>query len=276
MALGAAPGGAFSWGGSSTASRRRRRTRPRRGTSQVPHHQKEMQIEAFRLRRLPVADRGPERRLHRPAHRVPRRQKARQLWKGGGRKDPAMAVDKFDPKVATEVVNAELENVLEKNKGHQAALADAQAAVLQARASLSRRANPTTNPDSPGAAQGQPRCPCRTAVRPCTPAPPRRRPRRRCRSPRASARAPVAEPALGAQCLHQPVLHPVRGVRAVPCCCSRSTSRSTAGIRPRAWPRYASSRSRTTSTCCATTSGSTSRSTTRCGWRWCRACRSTR
>lgn len=57
-------------------------------------------------------------------------QKARQLWKVAAGKIPAMAVDKFDP-VATEVVNAELENVLEKNKDIKAALADAQAAVAK-------------------------------------------------------------------------------------------------------------------------------------------------
>jgi multiple sugar transport system substrate-binding protein len=57
-------------------------------------------------------------------------QKARQLWKVAASKIPAMDVDKFDP-VAAEVVNAELENVLEKNKDIKAALADAQAAVAK-------------------------------------------------------------------------------------------------------------------------------------------------
>jgi multiple sugar transport system substrate-binding protein len=57
-------------------------------------------------------------------------QKARQLWKVAASKITAMDVDKFDP-VAAEVVNAELENVLEKNKDIKAALADAQAAVAK-------------------------------------------------------------------------------------------------------------------------------------------------
>jgi multiple sugar transport system substrate-binding protein len=39
-------------------------------------------------------------------------------------------VDKFDP-VAAEVVNAELENVLEKNKDIKQALADAQVALTK-------------------------------------------------------------------------------------------------------------------------------------------------
>ncbi len=52
-------------------------------------------------------------------------QKARQLWKVAAAKAPAITVHKLDP-VATDIVNAELEQVLEKNKDIGQALADAQ------------------------------------------------------------------------------------------------------------------------------------------------------
>lgn len=52
-------------------------------------------------------------------------QKARQLWKVAAEKAPGIVVNKLDP-VATDIVNAELEQVLEKNKDIKQALADAQ------------------------------------------------------------------------------------------------------------------------------------------------------
>src|SRR5512138_2359595 len=52
-------------------------------------------------------------------------QKARQLWKVAAAKAPAIVVNKLDP-VAADVVNAELEQVLEKDKPIDQALADAQ------------------------------------------------------------------------------------------------------------------------------------------------------
>jgi multiple sugar transport system substrate-binding protein len=55
-------------------------------------------------------------------------QKARQLWKVAAAKAPAIVVNKLDP-VASDVVNAELEQVLEKDKPIDQALADAQAQI---------------------------------------------------------------------------------------------------------------------------------------------------
>lgn len=55
-------------------------------------------------------------------------QKARQLWKVAAAKAPGIAVNKLDP-VATDVVNAELEQVLEKDKPIADALKDAQAQI---------------------------------------------------------------------------------------------------------------------------------------------------
>lgn len=52
-------------------------------------------------------------------------QKARQLWKVAAAKAPAIVVNKLDP-VAADVVNAELEQVLEKDKPIDQALKDAQ------------------------------------------------------------------------------------------------------------------------------------------------------
>jgi len=52
-------------------------------------------------------------------------QKARQLWKVAAAKAPGIAVNKLDP-VAQDIVNAELEQVLEKDKDVKQALADAQ------------------------------------------------------------------------------------------------------------------------------------------------------
>ncbi len=52
-------------------------------------------------------------------------QKARELWKVAAEKAPAIAVNKLDP-VAADVVNAELEQVLEKDKPIDQALKDAQ------------------------------------------------------------------------------------------------------------------------------------------------------
>ncbi|WP_374367595.1 ABC transporter substrate-binding protein [Piscinibacter sp.] len=55
-------------------------------------------------------------------------QKARQLWKVSASRIPATAVHRQDP-VALEIVNAELENVLEKGKDIGQALADAKAQI---------------------------------------------------------------------------------------------------------------------------------------------------
>ena len=52
-------------------------------------------------------------------------QKARLLWKVAAAKAPGIAVNKLDP-VANDIVNAELEQVLEKDKDIKQALADAQ------------------------------------------------------------------------------------------------------------------------------------------------------
>jgi multiple sugar transport system substrate-binding protein len=51
-------------------------------------------------------------------------QKARQLWKEAASRIPATAVNRHDA-TANEIINAELTNVLEKNKDIKAALADA-------------------------------------------------------------------------------------------------------------------------------------------------------
>jgi multiple sugar transport system substrate-binding protein len=55
-------------------------------------------------------------------------QKARQLWKVAAAKAPGISVNKLDP-VATDIVNAELEQVLEKDKAIDKALQDAQAQI---------------------------------------------------------------------------------------------------------------------------------------------------
>ena len=55
-------------------------------------------------------------------------QKARQLWKVSAARIPATAVHRQDP-VALEIVNAELENVLEKGKDIGQALADAKVQI---------------------------------------------------------------------------------------------------------------------------------------------------
>jgi multiple sugar transport system substrate-binding protein len=55
-------------------------------------------------------------------------QKARQLWKVSANKIPATSVHRQDP-VAQEIVNAELENVLEKGKDIKQALVDAKAQI---------------------------------------------------------------------------------------------------------------------------------------------------
>ena len=51
-------------------------------------------------------------------------QKARQLWKVAAQKAPMIVVHKLDP-VASDIVNAELEQVLEKDKAIDEALKDA-------------------------------------------------------------------------------------------------------------------------------------------------------
>ena len=55
-------------------------------------------------------------------------QKARQLWKVSAQKIPATSVHRQDP-VAQEIVNAELENVLEKGKDIKQALVDAKSQI---------------------------------------------------------------------------------------------------------------------------------------------------
>ena len=116
------PGGAFgSWGGSFYGIPKKTQNKAAAWDFiKFLTTRKEMQIEAFR---------GYDAFIDQPIEYLGG-QKARQLWKVAAGKIPAMAVDKFDP-VATEVVNAELENVLEKNKDIKAALADAQAAVAK-------------------------------------------------------------------------------------------------------------------------------------------------
>ena len=127
------PGGAFgSWGGSFYGV-------PKKAQNKAAAWDfikfltttKEMQIEAFRgYDAFPsLIEAQNDAFIDQPIEYLGG-QKARQQWKLAASKIPAMAVDKFDP-VATEVVNAELENVLEKNKDIKAALADAQAAVAK-------------------------------------------------------------------------------------------------------------------------------------------------
>jgi len=55
-------------------------------------------------------------------------QKARQLWKVAAAKTPGIAVNKLDS-VASDVVGAELEQVLEKDKDIKQALADAKSQI---------------------------------------------------------------------------------------------------------------------------------------------------
>jgi multiple sugar transport system substrate-binding protein len=55
-------------------------------------------------------------------------QKARELWKVAAEKAPAIVVNKLDP-VANDIVNAELEQVLEKDKPIDQALKDAQSQI---------------------------------------------------------------------------------------------------------------------------------------------------
>ncbi|HOY36359.1 MAG TPA: extracellular solute-binding protein [Piscinibacter sp.] len=127
------PGGAFgSWGGSFYGV-------PKKAQNKAAAWDfikfltttKEMQIEAFRgFDAFPsLIEAQNDAFIDQPIEYLGG-QKARQLWKVAAGKISAMDVDKFDP-VAAEVVNAELENVLEKNKDIKAALADAQAAVAK-------------------------------------------------------------------------------------------------------------------------------------------------
>ena len=127
------PGGAFgSWGGSFYGV-------PKKAQNKAAAWDfikfltttKEMQIEAFRgFDAFPsLIEAQNDAFIDQPIEYLGG-QKARQLWKVVAGKISAMDVDKFDP-VAAEVVNAELENVLEKNKDIKAALADAQAAVAK-------------------------------------------------------------------------------------------------------------------------------------------------
>jgi len=55
-------------------------------------------------------------------------QKARQLWRTAAKKIPAVSVDKYDS-IAAEIVNAEFEKVIEKNKDIKKALVDAKAQI---------------------------------------------------------------------------------------------------------------------------------------------------
>ena len=127
------PGGAFgSWGGSFYGV-------PKKAANKAAAWDfikflttnKDMQIEAFRgFDAFPsLLEAQNDAFIDQPIEYLGG-QKARQLWKVAASKITAMDVDKFDP-VAAEVVNAELENVLEKNKDIKAALADAQAAVAK-------------------------------------------------------------------------------------------------------------------------------------------------
>lgn len=112
------PGGAFgSWGGSFYGV-------PKKAQNKAAAWDfikfltttKEMQIEAFRgFDAFPsLIEAQNDAFIDQPIEYLGG-QKARQLWKVAAGKISAMDVDKFDP-VAAEVVNAELENVLEKNK----------------------------------------------------------------------------------------------------------------------------------------------------------------
>lgn len=127
------PGGAFgSWGGSFYGIPKKTQNKAAAWDFiKFLTTSKEMQIEAFRgYDAFPsLIEAQNDAFIDQPIEYLGG-QKARQLWKVAAGKIPAMAVDKFDP-VATEVVNAELENVLEKNKDIKAALADAQAAVAK-------------------------------------------------------------------------------------------------------------------------------------------------
>ena len=127
------PGGAFgSWGGSFYGIPKKTQNKAAAWDFiKFLTTRKEMQIEAFRgYDAFPsLIEAQNDAFIDQPIEYLGG-QKARQLWKVAAGKIPAMAVDKFDP-VATEVVNAELENVLEKNKDIKAALADAQAAVAK-------------------------------------------------------------------------------------------------------------------------------------------------
>lgn len=121
------PGGSFgSWGGSFYAI-------PKKAKNKAAAWDfikflcldKEMQLEAFRkldaFPSLIEAQKDPF--LDQPIEFLGG-QKARQLWKTAADKIPAVAVDKYDP-IANEIVNAELEKVLTKNKDIKQALTDA-------------------------------------------------------------------------------------------------------------------------------------------------------
>lgn len=127
------PGGAFgSWGGSFYGIPKKAQNKPEAWEFiKFLTTTKEMQIEAFRgFDAFPsLIEAQNDAFIDQPIEYLGG-QKARQLWKVAATKISAMNVDKFDP-VAAEVVNAELENVLEKNKDIKAALADAQAAVAK-------------------------------------------------------------------------------------------------------------------------------------------------
>lgn len=127
------PGGAFgSWGGSFYGIPKKAQNKPEAWDFiKFLTTTKEMQIEAFRgFDAFPsLIEAQNDAFIDQPIEYLGG-QKARQLWKVAATRISAMNVDKFDP-VAAEVVNAELENVLEKNKDIKAALADAQAAVAK-------------------------------------------------------------------------------------------------------------------------------------------------
>ena len=125
------PGGAFgSWGGSFYAIPKKAQNKEAAWEFiKFMSLNKDMQIEAFRkldaFPSLVAAQNDPF--LQEPIEYLGG-QKARLLWKTAADRIASTSVDKFDP-VATEVVNAQLEKVLEEGKDIKAALAEAQEQV---------------------------------------------------------------------------------------------------------------------------------------------------
>ena len=125
------PGGAFgSWGGSFYGIPKKTQNKAAAWDFiKFLTTRKEMQIEAFRgYDAFPsLIEAQNDAFIDQPIEYLGG-QKARQLWKVSAARIPATAVHRQDP-VALEIVNAELENVLEKGKDIGQALADAKAQI---------------------------------------------------------------------------------------------------------------------------------------------------
>ncbi len=127
------PGGSFgSWGGSFYGIPKKAQNKAAAWDFiKFMSTNKEMQIEAFRgydaFPALLEAQNDPF--VDQPIEYLGG-QKARQQWKVAASKIAAYDVDKYD-QVASEVVNAELEKVLDQNKDIKTALADAQVQLMR-------------------------------------------------------------------------------------------------------------------------------------------------